>query len=200
MQSPLRRATPSDAAALSQLAIDTFVETFAHLYQPEHLERFLAERFYPEKQAAEINDPTLTTWVVEDAAGLCAYAMLGPNRFGDTPSLRATKGSAAIQRKETDWIASSSATPRNDDAHTAELQRLYVYSRAQGKGLGKQLIHLCIDTATRQGVRALYLGVWEQNFRAQTLYASFGFERVGEHFFDVGGHQDIDWILCRAIG
>ena len=48
---------PRHIPALSQLAMATFTETFAHLYPPEDLSAFLEKSYAPEKLVAEIADP-----------------------------------------------------------------------------------------------------------------------------------------------
>ena len=43
MAPQIRRATLADAGVLSRVGVDTFVETFGHLYPPEDLATFLAD-------------------------------------------------------------------------------------------------------------------------------------------------------------
>jgi len=50
------------------------------------------------------------------------------------------------------------------------------------------------------GCVTMWLGVWERNGPAQGLYiGKLGFERVGEHVFDVGGDLQTDWILVKRL-
>jgi len=66
------------------------------------------------------------------------------------------------------------------------------------------LMEHALDWARGQGATALYLGVWENNARAQRFYRRFGFEHVGEHAFMVGGTRDRDYIwrldLSSSLG
>ena len=54
----VRPATIADASQLSRLGATTFRDTFADANTPEDMARYLAEAFTPERQAAEIADPT----------------------------------------------------------------------------------------------------------------------------------------------
>ena len=64
----IRRATPSDAEALSALSRTCFTQTFEHLYDPADLEAFLDEAYAPDILRAEIEDPNRATWLLfEDA-------------------------------------------------------------------------------------------------------------------------------------
>ena len=77
----IRNATTADAAALSRLAATTFRETFEAENSPEDMERYLAEAFTPEQQAAEISDTAGTILVAEhhlssDDVVLVGYAHL----------------------------------------------------------------------------------------------------------------------------
>ena len=64
----IRRATPSDAEALSALSRTCFTQTFEHLYDPADLEAFLDEAYAPDILRAELEDPNRATWLLfEDA-------------------------------------------------------------------------------------------------------------------------------------
>ena len=66
----IRRATPSDAEALSALSRTCFTQTFEHLYDPADLEAFLDEAYAPDILRAELEDPNRATWLLfEDAPG-----------------------------------------------------------------------------------------------------------------------------------
>jgi hypothetical protein len=41
--------------------------------------------------------------------------------------------------------------------------------------------------------------VWERNFKAQAFYRQWGFERFGEHVFQMGDDAQTDWLLKRKI-
>ena len=77
----VRRATPSDAAALAELAARTFIDTFAAQNRPEDIEAYVAETYGVAQQLREIDD----TLVVEDGGALIAFAQLhrSDSPYGD---------------------------------------------------------------------------------------------------------------------
>jgi diamine N-acetyltransferase len=72
----IRRAVPSDAAALAELASRTFSDTFAAQNRPEDIEAYLAKTYGEAQQRREIEDPGVVTLVVEDGGALIAFAQL----------------------------------------------------------------------------------------------------------------------------
>ena len=71
--------------------------------------------------------------------------------------------------------------------------------RAHGSGLGQRLLDRCAAFAVASGRRALWLGVWEHNLRAQAFYIRNGFEEVGSHLFRVGSVEDRDLIFQKRF-
>ena len=165
---PIRRAAPSDAAVLAELGRVTFTETFAHLYPPEDLQTFVGQAYAPEAFARFLASDDHALWVAELGGQAVGYAHAGP---------------CALPHPE--------ATPR-----CGELKRLYVRAGRQGDGLGSALLDHALAWLEAPG-RRLWIGVWSENFGAQRLYASRGFEKVGEYEFPVGGARDHEFILSR---
>ncbi len=172
----IRPAAAGDAAALSRLAATTFRDTFEGENTPEDMRRYLEEAFTPEQQAAEIADPAATVLLAEHSsgsgdAGLVGYAHL---LSGEVPA--AVLGADAI-----------------------ELKRLYVARAWHGRGVAQMLMDAAIDAARACGAQTIWLGVWERNPRAVAFYAKYGFVRVGEHTFVLGGDPQTDWLFARPV-
>lgn len=165
----IRRAVPADAAALSALSVDTFVETFGHLYPPEDLAYYLALAYAPESQAELIADPAYGVWLAEHDGRAVAYAVVGP---------------AGLPHPE--------VAPGD-----GELKRLYVRAGGQGAGLGSRLFAEAMAWLERDGPRTLWIGVWSENHGAQRFYARHGFAKVGTYEFPVGRVRDLEFILRR---
>lgn len=162
---------PPHIPALSQLATDTFVETFGHLYPPEDLKAFLEKSYAPAQLTADTADPAQFWRIVYDGDDAVAYLQCGPVGLPHTEAEASTAG---------------------------ELKRLYVHSSQQGKGLGKMLLTIAMDWMTdTYGDAPQWIGVWSENHKAQALYLSYGFERVGEYQFPVGSTLDDEFILRR---
>lgn len=166
----IRRATPADAEALSDIATRCFVEAFGHLYPDEDLQAFLRESYDVERQRVILATPGYAVWFLEDDAGRpVGHAAAGPCGLPN-PLVRPEDG---------------------------ELKRLYVLAAHQNGGWGGRLFQAVMDWLLADGPRTLWIGVWENNLGAQRFYARHGFRKVGEHTFPVGRVVDREFTLRR---
>src|SRR5205823_1752293 len=69
---------------------------------------------------------------------------------------------------------------------TVELSKIYVLPEAHGTGTAASLMASSIEWAGSVGAAGVWLGVNQQNERAQRFYAKHGFARVGTKRFLVG--------------
>jgi diamine N-acetyltransferase len=171
----IRTARSADAPRLSRLAATTFRDAFQAESSPEDMERYLAEAFTTEQQAAEIADPGNTILVAEDhspdGVELVGYAHLG----SESPP-ESVVGPVPL-----------------------ELKRLYVARAWHGRGVAQALMNAVLDAARARGAKTLWLGVWERNSRAVAFYEKHGFTRVGEHSFTLGSDVQTDWVYARPL-
>ncbi|MFT4091712.1 MAG: GNAT family N-acetyltransferase [Asticcacaulis sp.] len=164
--------TLSDIPALSALARLTFTETFAHLYPPADLQHFLDTAYSEAALAQEVANPDHFIRIIYDADH---------------------QPQAYIQATPV-CLPYADADP---DRH-GEIKRLYVRQSAQARGLGKQLLSAGLDyLSTRYPSAPQWIGVWSENHKAQSLYASYGFTKVSEYGFPVGETIDLEYILRR---
>jgi ribosomal protein S18 acetylase RimI-like enzyme len=166
-QQIIRRANESDAAVLAELGARTFYETFVAENTPENMSAYLAKTFGPELQRVELNDPRNIFLIVENDAAPIGYARL---RAGEPPAC--VTGPKPI-----------------------ELVRLYVSSTFQSGGVGARLIDACLTEARNGGYQTIWLGVWQENARAQAFYKRCNFSVVGEHVFQLGDDPQRDWLV-----
>jgi putative acetyltransferase len=61
------------------------------------------------------------------------------------------------------------------DADTCELVKLYLSPASRGKGLGKLLMHHCLQTAKELGFKKVYLESMPELTSAVPMYENFGF-------------------------
>ncbi|TMW62568.1 hypothetical protein Poli38472_005186 [Pythium oligandrum] len=165
----LRVATSADAEVLSAIATRTFCDTFAHLYTPEDLQTFLSSAYAVDKMRKEIEDPLMYTvflFPTNDETTPCGYGMVSDHsiRTGD------------------DGPADN----------YIELKRLYIDKSFHGKGAAGILMTHLMEFIQAKQRKIVWLGVWENNFRAQKFYQKYGFEETGEHIFRIGTAEDRD--------
>ncbi|EPQ31306.1 uncharacterized protein PFL1_01491 [Pseudozyma flocculosa PF-1] len=164
---------PSDAEAIASLGGRVFYESFAHSMPADDMATYLATTYTRDLIHAEMLDARHTFFVARDTASdrLLGFAQL-------------TTGSS-------EPCLSSVAAERG-----IELQRIYTDSAAHGRGIGSALFDRALEYA-RPRYDAVWLGVWEENEKAQRFYTRHGFHRVGEHDFKIGTCVQTDWILER---
>ena len=166
-----RDATAEDAAAVAALGRHTFVATFGHLYPPEDLTAFCDEVYALPAQAALIAHAETHIRIAAQGAGLVGYCQIGEFKLPfDAGGRRAM-----------------------------ELHRLYVIERVKGAGVAAALIDWALQTMRADGVQDAYLGVYQDNPRAQRFYMRHGFEIVGAYQFAVGRTIDDEFIMRRAL-
>ena len=168
----IRPAGVPDAPWLAELAERTFRETYAPHNTPADMERYVAEHFGPERQAAELADRRLITLVAEVAGQPAGYAQLGR-----TAPPACVTGTAPI-----------------------EVVRFYVDQPWHGQGVAASLMEAATGTAADVGGRTLWLGVWERNGRAIAFYRKAGFMEVGTQTFVLGSDHQRDLVLVRPVG
>ncbi|HEV2880520.1 MAG TPA: GNAT family N-acetyltransferase [Pyrinomonadaceae bacterium] len=167
----IRRANPDDAGLLAELGARTFSETFAADNSPEDIATYLAASFNPAQQAAELADPASIFLIAEVGGRAAGYA-----------KLHAGEPAGGVEGHQ-----------------PVELVRLYVLHEWLGRGVGAELMRACVDEARQAGHGTIWLGVWEQNGRAQAFYRKWGFRAVGEHVFQLGADSQRDILMERAV-
>lgn len=63
------------------------------------------------------------------------------------------------------------------DAQTVELRKMYLHSRARGRGIGKRLLEVAITHARARGAKKMVLDTVEEMTRAIGFYEANGFVR-----------------------
>lgn len=163
----IRLASDTDAARLAIMAESTFRDTFQQANSVEDMDLYCAKSFGLARQLAEIQDPAMSTLLVEIGVELIAFGQL---RFGAT--LECIQGHKPV-----------------------EIYRLYVASSWHGRGIAQELMTALINHAFKGDADCLWLGVWEHNPRAIAFYRKFQFQIVGEHIFVLGNDRQRDLIM-----
>ncbi len=81
---------------------------------------------------------------------------------------------------------------------TVELSKCYVVPEQHGGGIASVLIERSVEEAAARGVAGVWLGVNQQNTRANRFYEKQGFRMVGTKRFRVGAEWHDDFVRERA--
>ena len=166
MEITIRRVTPADVSVLSAMAKQTFYDTFASTCTETDMQEFLYEGFNEEQLAKEINNEN-DLYFFAEADGL----PVGYARF----------------------MEDYSSFPFMKQWKAMELKRIYVLKEHHGKGIAQKLMDFIIEFSQQAGYKVIWLGVWENNIRAQRFYKKYGFVNSGHtHDFPIGSTPQTD--------
>ncbi len=180
----IRRAGAADAAALAELAGDTFPLACPPSTTAEAIASFIAANFTVERMGEYLADPGRTLLLAEEPAGddgdlghLVGYSMLIAGEPADADAAAAVAARPAI-----------------------ELSKFYTRALAHGSGVvAGPLMAATLEAATATGAVAAWLGVNEENARAIRFYEKHGFAKAGRKRFRVGDRLEHDWVLARVL-
>lgn len=167
----LRRATIADAEILAELSATSFHQAFDGSSKQENVDDYVNAAFNPTQLAKELCDSLSTFVIAESGEQAIGYFKL---IAGEVPE--------CVQ-----------------DRNAIELSRIYVRQEFIAQKIGATLMQNALDEARAKGFTTMFLGVWEHNYRAQAFYRKWGFERVGEHIFQMGDDPQTDWWMERKL-
>lgn len=87
----------------------------------------------------------------------------------------------------------------NSTLNICELQKMYFLNEARGKGIGFQLIQLCLEKATELGYEKCYLETLPEMLTAQNLYKKVGFEYLSQPIGNTGHTTCPVWMIKQLI-
>jgi ribosomal protein S18 acetylase RimI-like enzyme len=166
-----RLAADDDAVRLSGLMRAAFQAAYHQTTTPENLARFLDASYTPARQAAELGDSSIVTWVLTDLDHWVGYAQLRLGRAG----------------------------PPAVPAGAAELGRIYLLPEWQGSGAARQLLDAVEAEARARGHDHLWLLVYPPATRAVRFYERQGFRIVGTAPFQYGAVTETDWVMLKSL-
>ena len=179
----VRRAVDADADGLSRLAALTFPLACTPQTSAEFLATHIATRLDPGSFRRHLADPACTVLLAEDAdddadveTDPLAYTMLIAGEPTDDDVARAIRFRP-----------------------TVSLERCYVHPDHHGSGLAARLMAATLEAAEATGSAGIWLGVSEENDRANAFYARHGFELVGTKRFHIGDAGEDDNGRERAL-
>lgn len=173
----VRVATPSDIDELATLAELTFPLAAPPHVTPESLATFIEQHLSADRLTAYLADPDrVVSIAVGESGTLVGYTLLV---FG--------------QPQDDDVAAVVTFSP------TAELSKVYAHPDAHGSGVAGLLVEAAFAEAEHRGVEGIWLGVNQENLRAQRFYEKSGFVRVGTKRFQVGAGLEHDFVYAKPL-
>ena len=173
MEISIRRVKMEDAAVLSELSKITFFDTFTGTCTEQDMEEFLEEYYNIPRVMGELEDEEDYFYFAEvdgKAVGMMRYKE-------DYEGLEKMK----------DW-------------KSLELKRLYILKEYHGKGVAQKLMDFFMDYAVKNKYEAVWLGVWEHNYRAQRFYDKQGFKFTGDsHPYPISNTPQTDLWYWRKL-
>jgi ribosomal protein S18 acetylase RimI-like enzyme len=173
----IRRANAADAPALATVAAITFPLACPPHTTDDAKARFIAGHLTEAHFSGYLADPDREVLLAEDDGVAAGYTMLV---FGDP--------------EDPDVAAAVAARP------TVELSKMYVLPEQHGTGLAAALMDASIEAARERGVASVWLGVNEENVRANRFYEKGGFVTVGMKKFRVGDVDEDDFVRELVLG
>lgn len=162
-------ATPEHLGTWTQFARKLFFETFEHSITSENMQHYLDTEMTEPIFASQLANPQYKTFYVFVEKELAGYIQFYFNLKESYQNI------------------------------SLELKRFYVAPHLHGKGVAGQMMSFCFQEAARMNESALWLGVWENNFKALAFYKKWGYEPISEHTFVTGSESQRDLILARQI-
>lgn len=81
--------------------------------------------------------------------------------------------------------------------NTCELVKMYLAAEARGMGLGRSMIHRCLEAARTKGYTAVYLETMPELKKAVSVYEKFGFSYLKGPMGN-SGHNGCDiWMIKK---
>jgi ribosomal protein S18 acetylase RimI-like enzyme len=172
----LRRATAADVPRLAELAALTFPLACPPHVTEQAQAAFIAAHLSAPRLEEYLADPARDLLVAVDGGALVGYALL-----------------VAEEPADADVAAAIRIRP------TVELSKCYVHPAHHGAGVAAALMAASLEAAAAREAAGVWLGVNQQNGRAQRFYGKSGFERVGVKRFLVGENYEDDFVYERPL-
>jgi GNAT superfamily N-acetyltransferase len=172
----VRRASVSDSDVLARIAAATFPLACPPHTTEEAKATFIATHLSRANFEAYLADPARDILIAEVGDEAVGYTML-----------------VFAEPTDPDVVAALSLRP------SIELSKFYVLQGHHGQGIAAGLMAETLSTARDRGAAGVWLGVNEENARANRFYEKNGFVQVGTKHFLVGDNYEDDFVRELAL-
>jgi ribosomal protein S18 acetylase RimI-like enzyme len=166
----------TELAELADVAARTFPLACPPSTTPDNIAAFIDEQLSARRFAEYLNDPDRVLLIAREDGRMTGYAMLIRGVDGDDDVQRAVSLRPAV-----------------------EISKLYVLPDSHGAGTSAALMSEAISRAAQLDAKCVWLGVNQQNQRAQRFYAKHGFAVNGTKTFRLGAAVENDYVMVRPV-
>lgn len=156
---------------LINISRKTFYETFSEMNSEDNMNKYLDHSFSKEKLTAELLNPDSTFYFATQNGNIIGYLKLN----------------------------SANSQTELKDNKAIEIERIYVLKEFHGKSVGQHLYNKALEIAMNSKVEYLWLGVWENNYRAISFYKKNGFIEFDTHIFKLGDEEQTDFLMKKNL-
>lgn len=168
-------ATVADSTEVAAVAARTFPLACPPSSTPQDIAAFIATNLTAIQFDEYIRDNRVLVARQDDAA-IVGYAMLVDGVADDPDVQRAVTLRPAVQ-----------------------LSKMYVLPEFHQAGVAAALMAAALTEAATLGATGVWLGVNQENERAQRFYAKHGFSRSGTKTFQVGERLENDYVMQCSV-
>jgi diamine N-acetyltransferase len=176
MATVVRRAAAADAAELARVAAITFPLACPPSTTEEAKADFIANSLSERRFAGYLAEPDHILLLAEVDGASAGYTML-----------------VTGEPRDQDVAAAVTARP------TIELSKMYVMPEQHGTGVAAALMDASLAAGRVAGAVSIWLGVNNENLRANRFYEKSGFALVGHKKFRLGHVDEDDYVREREL-
>ena len=166
----IRVGMEEDAFALAKLCSETFYATYHEANTPKNMQAYISEHFTGQHLLKELNDSDNIVFLASIGNALIGYISLN---IGLKSHL--------------------------DGFPAAEICRFYVLKKFQHLKVGRALINKAFEWTKTRGFTTIWLGVWQENALAISIYEHLGFVITGTNKFIFGDEVQDDFVMSRSM-
>jgi ribosomal protein S18 acetylase RimI-like enzyme len=169
-------AVVADLPELADVAARTFPLACPASVSADNVAAFIDENLSEQRFRDYLADPDRWVLTAREDERIVGYAML----------IRGVPDDSDVQRAVTTRPA-------------IELSKMYVLPDSHGAGVSAAMMTAVLDEARDVGAHAVWLGVNQQNQRAQHFYRKHGFTINGTKTFRLGAGIESDYVMVRPL-
>lgn len=172
MQTPaIKKIELSEIQQLQKIGRKTFCETFSADNSEENMKVYLDAKFAIDKLTEELTNPDSSFYFTHIDNEILGY-------------LKVNFAEAQTELKDKEGL---------------EIERIYVLQEFHGLKVGQLLYNKAVQIAKDSDLKYIWLGVWEENLRAQNFYKKNGFTVFDEHIFVLGDQKQTDLLMKLTL-